>query len=101
MIILNTTFVVERAIYDAFVGWLKELYVPAALATGLFSSSRLAQILSNDEPGVISIACELQGESLSECVRWHDETALLLRNDMAARWGEKAMFFTTYLKKID
>ena len=46
------------------------------------------------------MACEMQVESISEAVRWHDETACFLRDDMTARWGERAMFFTTYLKLI-
>lgn len=101
MIILNTTFVIERSLFEEFVKWLKEVYVPAAMATGLFKKSRISQVVSNDDPRAVSIACELTCESLSEGVRWHDSTATLLRDDMTARWGEKALFFTTYLKQID
>lgn len=101
MIILNTTFVISHTIYDAFVQWLKDVYVPAAMVTGLFSSSRISKILHNEDPRAVNIACELTCDSLSEAVRWHDDTASLLRDDMASHWGENALFFTTYLKRID
>lgn len=101
MNILNTTFVIERPIFDDFVHWLKEVYVKAAVSTEIFDNPRIAQIISNEDPSVVSIACELSCESLSEAARWHDTTALLLRDDMTSRWGNKALFFTTYLKVID
>ena len=100
MIIINTTFVIERSLYDQFVQWVTQFYVSAAMKTGMFNTWRLAQVLSNDDPEVVSLACELTCESLSEGVRWHDTTASLLRDDMAARWGDKALFFTTYLKQL-
>lgn len=101
MTIINTTFVIERSIEGEFVNWLKEVYVPAAMATGMFVSSRVAQVLSNEDPQAVSLACELVCDSLSEGVRWHDNTAVLLRDDMTARWGSHALFFTTYLRTID
>lgn len=100
MIILNTTFVVTRLLCDEFVKWLNEVYVPAALATGIFTTHRIARVLKNEQHEVESLACELCCESLSEAVRWHDQTAVLLRDDMTARWGENAMFFTTYLRTV-
>lgn len=99
--ILNTTFVTTRSIYPDFVNWLKEVYVPAAMATGLFVSHRTARILTNDEPETVNIACELTCDSISECTRWNENTASLLREDMNGRWGENVLFFCTYLKQLD
>lgn len=101
MTIINTTFVIERSLEPEFMKWLKEVYVPAAMATGLFVSSRIAKVLSNEDPLAVSLACELVCDSLSEGVRWHDNTAVLLRDDMTARWGNRALFFTTYLTTVE
>ncbi|MBD5170887.1 MAG: DUF4286 family protein [Bacteroidales bacterium] len=100
MYIINTTFAVVRELEAEFTKWVKEVYIPSAMKSGLFSNPRLAVVLSNEDPRGISMACEMQVESISEAVRWHDETACFLRDDMTARWGERAMFFTTYLKLI-
>lgn len=100
MIIHNTTFAVEQHIFDDFHKWLETVYIKAAMATGIFTSHRIARVLTDEHPEIVSIACELRAESLSECVRWHDETAVLLHANMNELWGEKAMFFTTYLKEI-
>lgn len=101
MYIINTTFVTHRRMLESFIQWLKGVYVPAALTTGLFSNHRVAQILHNEDPETVNIACEFSCDSLSECVRWHDETALMLREDMAMRYGDNVLFFTTYMKTID
>ena len=100
MIILNTTFVIERQLHDEILSWLRDVYQRAALQTGIFTSPRLAQILTNEDPMHISVACELRCQSLSEAVRWHDETAAMLRADMSQRWGDRVLYFTTYLKEL-
>lgn len=100
MIYLNTTFVIDHTIYDDFTNWLTEVYVRAALATNIFTDYRIAKVLTNEDPLTISIACELSAEALSEAARWHDTTAVLLRQDMSNRWPDKTLFFTTYLKSL-
>lgn len=100
MYILNTTFVLDHSLTDVFVSWLKEVYLPAAMATGIFGNSRVAKILQDQDPLTVNIACELSCESLSEAARWHDETASLLRDDIASRWGERVLNFSTYLKTL-
>lgn len=100
MIILNTTFIIERDLEPEVTSWLKDVYIPTATSTRLFIGSRLARVLSNEDPMAISIACELTCESLSAAVRWHDVTAESLRSDMKKRWGEHVLIFTTYLRKL-
>ena len=100
MIIANTTFVIERELLDSFLQWLKSVYLPTALGSNVFSSSRVAKVLTNESPEVVSIACELTGESLSEIVRWHQDNATVLRAEMSTRWGERVLYFTTYLDEV-
>lgn len=101
MTILNTTFFVEETLLKDFLRWLRDVYVKAAMATGVFTSHRVARVLNEGEPGVVSVACELRGDSLSECARWHDDTASLLRDNMHSIWGQRVMYFTSYLQEIE
>lgn len=98
MIIINTTFHVHTSVRIAFKKWLGEVYVKAAMSTGLFSNPRLVRILGGEDPQGTDWALQLETPQLTEAVRWHDETAMLLRDDMTARFGEKVLFFTTYLQ---
>ena len=70
------------------------------MTTGLFTSFRIAKVLTDDQPQVVSIACELRCESLSEGTRWHQDTASLLYRHMAEQWGDNVLHFTTFLKEL-
>ena len=73
----------------------------AAIDTGLFGSARLLRVLTDTDSEGVSFALQMDCESISEARRWHDETATLLRDDMFQRWGDKVLFFTTYLKDAE
>ena len=100
MTIINTTFVLERSLYESFVAWLENVYISAAVSTGLFKQPRIVQVLTDSEPESVSIACELLCDSLSEADRWYNNSAILLHQNMHSLWGERVLFFTTYLKVV-
>lgn len=101
MYILNTTFHVDNRVRRDFLDWARKVYMPAAIDTGLFGSARLLRVLTDTDPEGVSFALQMDCESISEARRWHDETATLLRDDMFQRWGDKVLFFTTYLKDAE
>jgi hypothetical protein len=101
MILLNTTFHVHVTVQKAFVEWLREEYQSAALATGYLTEPQLARVLGGDDPEGMSFAFQLKAPSLGEAKRWHDAEAAKLREDITKRWGQKVLFFTTYLSLVD
>lgn len=101
MVLLNTTFHVHVTVQKAFVEWLRQEYQSAALATGFLTEPQLARVMGGDDPDGISFAYQLKAPTLGEAKRWHDAEAATLRNEMAKRWGQKVLFFTTYLSIID
>jgi hypothetical protein len=101
MVVLNTTFHVHCTVQRAFVEWLRNEYQVAALATGYLTDPQLARVMGGDDPDGISFAYQLKAPTLADAKRWHDGEAATLRLDMVSRWGQKALFFTTYLSLID
>lgn len=101
MYILNTTFHADNSVRQNFVDWVRKVYIPAAIGTGLFRDARLLRVLTDNDPEGVSFALQMICESISEARRWHDETATLLRDDMTQRWGDAVMYFTTYLKDAE
>lgn len=100
MYILNTTFIVVDNRVQEFIDWARETYLPALSQAGIFSSPRMARVLQQVEPGATSIAIQATADTLENATRWHDETAALLRDDLRARFGEHALFFTTYMELL-
>lgn len=100
MILLNTTFIIHDSISSEFLHWVKAVYLPAAAESRLFGTPTVARVLTRVEPDTESIAVQLPATELADAQRWHDETAALLRDDLHARWGERLMFFTTYMEIV-
>ncbi len=101
MYILNTTFSVHKTVRSEFLVWIRKVYMQAALATGFLTDPMLTRVVSNEDPDGSSYALQLKAPSLREAVRWHDDTAVLLRDDMQSRFGENVLFFTSYLEVLD
>ncbi len=101
MVVINTTFHVHRTVKSEFRFWLRNVYIKSALATGILTNPMLTRVIGGEDPEGTDFALHLTATSLREAVRWHDETAVLLRDDMAARFGERVLFFTTYLEVMD
>lgn len=101
MVLLNTTFHVHVTVQKAFVDWLREEYQAAALATGFLTEPQLARVMGGDDPEGTSFAYQLKAPTLAHAKRWHDADAAKLRDDMTKRWGQKVLFFTTYLSIVD
>jgi hypothetical protein len=101
MVLLNTTFHVHVTVQKAFVEWLRQEYQSAALATGFLTEPQLARVMGGDDPDGTSFAYQLKAPTLAQAKRWHDADAAALRNKITQQWGQKVLFFTTYLSIID
>lgn len=101
MILLNTTFVLHTPLEAEFLDWVKNVYLVSAASAGVFGTPVVARVLTRIEPDTESIAVQLPADDMNAAQRWHDETAAILRDDVHSRWGERMMFFTTYMEVIE
>ena len=100
MYILNTTFVVAEPRLEEFLKWAREVYVQSMEKAGIFSGITMARVMTQIEPGTISVALQALAAKLDEAQRWHDDVAALLRDDLSARFSGQVLFFTTYMEVI-
>lgn len=100
MILLNTTFHVHRSIDNLFVEWVKQIYIPTAQSAGL-SNVLFSRILTNTDPEGTSYAVQLHATDKDKATFWHDTDAARLKEELATRWGERVLYFTTYMEIID
>ena len=103
MIVINTTFHLPCPLRHEFIKWLKEHYVPKALESGTVTGPSILRVLggSAEDPEGMNIACQLKAATLHEAHRWHDTEGAEIRRDMHERWGQKVLFFSTYLELVD
>lgn len=100
MIILNTTFFAEEAIGAELLRWLRDVYVKAVEAAGIFTAVELVRVLEPLEPGAVSFACRCECDSLDVARSWHDSSAVLVKDEMMRLWGQHALWFTSYMERL-
>lgn len=98
MTLLNTTFHVHKSVDALFVKWVKEIYLPIAKESGLFTNPLFTRIMMQVDPEASSYAVQLQASSHSEAEEWHDSTAAKLKDALAREVGERVLHFTTYME---
>lgn len=101
MIIINTTFHVHHSVEADFLQWLRSEYVVSATGDGGLVRPVLSRVMAETDPGSTGYALQMQAESMEEASGWYDGKASVLRVRMWDRWGERVLFFTTYLEVVD
>lgn len=97
MKILNTTFYIRPSLHDDFMQWMKA-YVDAIPAE---ISHELDLITSPADEEAEAYALRLMAESDRTIAAWHDGPAAELRSELGAKFGDKALHFTTLMKRIE
>ena len=53
------------------------------------------------QEGMAGYAVQLSATSREVAANWHDGPAAALRSQLSSRFGQKVLFFTTYMETID
>lgn len=101
MIIFNTTFHVHESVVDSFKEWVRKKYIPLAIETEGIMSPDFARILIEVQEGYASFAVQFKARSLDVAVEWHDGIGAALRGELSNKFGEKILFFTTYMESLE
>lgn len=99
--ILNTSFHMEASIASAFIEWAKKDYIRAALECEHFSNPVIARIMTETEPGVVGYAVHLETDHLENASRWHDAEASELKGILTRRFGQRIVFFSTFMEVVE
>ena len=101
MYLYNTSFHTESSIAETFVAWLKTIFIPEAMSSGLFSEASLGKILLEIEPGTSSYTLQLKDSELDRAREWNDTIGNSLRSVIIKKFGGKVVFFVTFIEIID
>ncbi len=99
--ILNTSFHMDETIKNDFIAWIKETYIPSALQSGVFGRPLLTKIMTVVEPGTVSFALHLVCGDLDKANNWHDNEGARMREMLSRRFGQRVVFFSTYMEEIE
>lgn len=100
MIVINTTFHIHKSIENDFCRWVRNEYIPAALSSGWLSVPAFSHIMLEVQEDCSSFAVSFKARNVDDAAQWHDGEGANLRRSLNLRFGEKALFFSTYMDEL-
>ncbi len=99
MILFNTTFLVHPSVDDEFHRWVKTVFIPEAVESGVFLEPMLSRILGVEADGN-SYALQFKSQSLRDAEQWNVTTGDKLKGALFVRHGEKMLSFCTFMEVL-
>ncbi len=101
MIIYNTTFVFEDSIREEGVRFLKKVFIPRAIATGVAKEPQLACVLEQESlEQTENYAVQFKFDSRETLCRWEQEEGSECFAELQGRYRGKFGCFSTCLEVI-
>ncbi|MEY3051454.1 MAG: hypothetical protein RLY31_1239 [Bacteroidota bacterium] len=102
MILYNVTIKIDRRVHDEWLAWMKDMHLPAVMATGFFLRHRMLRLMDppSDEDG-ITYAVQYECSNIGLLRRYFEEEAPALQRDHAQRYNGRFVAFRTIMKTVD
>ncbi|MEQ1732103.1 MAG: DUF4286 family protein [Bacteroidia bacterium] len=99
MLIYNVTVNVENDVRDQWVHWMKTEHMPAVIATGYFTESKLYKVLVSEEQGT-TYSAQYSCNNHEDLAQYKLHGAPLLQKEASDKFGGKFSAFRTNLELI-
>jgi phosphoribosylamine-glycine ligase len=80
--------------------WMQHKHIPEMLATGKFSSAKMARVLIEEEMGGVTYSVQYATDSKETLLKYYIEDAPALREEGEQLFGDKMLSFKTELEVI-
>jgi len=80
--------------------WMQHKHIPEMLATGKFSSAKMARVLIEEEMGGVTYSVQYATDSRETLQKYYQEDAPTLREEGLKLFGDKMLSFRTELEVI-
>ena len=99
MIIYNETIVMDEAIYDEWLAWMKTVHIPAMMQTGHFDDYRMLEILDSPNEG-ITVCVQYSTAHLARYRQFAAAQQQLLQEAHLKQFENKFVQFSTIMQTI-
>lgn len=100
MLLYNITIGVDLDIEDEWIQWMKAVYIPTAMNSGMFVNSRLFKVLQDDTEGTVSYSVQFFAESIDNVQQYLEVFGPTLIEEHRQRYRNKHVAFQTLLEEI-
>ncbi|MGV8880068.1 MAG: DUF4286 family protein [Sphingobacteriaceae bacterium] len=100
MIIYNITFLVENGERQAWLKWIKSVYIPETMGTGLFHANRILRVLNSPNEGE-TYCIQYESASLDHYDQYITNYATETQLALQQKFGNKQVSFSSVMEIIE
>jgi len=100
MIIFNDTVIVEEAIHQKWLKWIKEVHIPAVMETGHFKSYQILNVIDSPNEGV-TYCIQYRAEGLSDFNQFYNKHLHRLQEAHNAEFENQFVIFNTLMQTVE
>jgi hypothetical protein len=100
MIVYNITIKVDREIENDWLVWVKNMYAPEIIATGLFSDYKFYYLLGLDEKDGVTYVIQFFASSFEDYKKYIENFEPLFREKVFKKWRDRFVAFDTVMQLV-
>ena len=100
MIIYNDTIILEDSIEQEWLSYVKEVHIPAIMATRCFSSHQILTIIDSPNEGV-TYCVQYMADTIEKFQEFYNKHLFALQDEHQERFEGKFVMFNTVMKTVD
>jgi hypothetical protein len=100
MIIFNDTVIVEEAVHEQWLKWIKEVHIPAVMATGHFKSYQVLNVIDSPNEGV-TYCIQYHAENIESFNQFYRQHLHRLQDIHAQQFENQFVIFNTLMQTVD
>ena len=100
MILFNTTVIISNSVEEEWLCWMKEVHIPAAMATGLPVSSRLLRLVTDVHEEGTTYTCQYFFDSMEKLEEYASGHQAELDEKHHSRYKDRYFSFQTVLEEV-
>jgi len=100
MLLYNETIGIDRDVEQEWLLWMKSVYMPAMMGTGMFSDSKIYKIQHDNDDGTLSYSVQYFSPSIENIQKYLDVYAPTLAEEQRHKFENKHIVFRTLLEEV-
>ena len=102
MIIYHTTFHLSNEVFLRGLDYLKSIYIPGAVRSGMLNNPRMMRVINEDaDVNGVSLSIQFNVADMDVFNKWVRKEGVAMQKALAEKFSDEVAGFSTFLEEID
>jgi hypothetical protein len=98
MYLYNVTIKVDQERADEWLTWMRDIHIPAVMATGFFVENRICRLLDEGDVDGVTFAVQYTCNTIDDFLNYKLTKAPALQKDHSEKFGNDFIAFRTVME---